>query len=62
VRYELYYIDGKYYREGDKPNKIEYSEDENIITEIWMSNESGNTELKRNVIDLSLEFTKCCRD
>jgi len=40
---------------------IEYSEDGNIITELWIA-ENGRTELKRNVIDLTLEFTKPCRD
>jgi len=62
VRFEEYRINGKYYREGDNPNKIEYSEDGNIIIEIWMSSEDRNIEVKRNVIDMSLELTKCCRD
>jgi len=62
VKYEEYYNnDGDHYREGDKPNQIEYSEDGNTITEIW-THKNGITELKRNVIDLDLEFTKCCRD
>jgi len=61
IKKEWYYINGDYDREGNKPNKIEYSEDGNIITEMWMSGD-GRTELKRNVIDLTLEFTKPCRD
>jgi len=57
VKCELYYINGSCHREGDKPNKIEYSKDGNIITEIWMR-ENGYTEVKRNVIDLDYMYNK----
>jgi len=60
IKEEWYFINDKFYREENKPNKVEHSEDGNIITEIWMS-EDGETELKRNVIDSDLEFTKPCK-
>jgi len=61
VKREKYRMNSKCYREGDGPTEIEYSEDGNKITEIWMS-EDGRTELKRNIIDLDLEFTKSCNN
>jgi len=62
IQFEEYRILHRFYkREENRPNIIEYSKDGNIITEIWMD-EDEKTELKRNVIDFNLEFTKACSD
>jgi len=57
IKYEKYFVDGQNYRDG--PNRIDYSEDGDIVIEIWLNEE--HKELKRNVINFGLDFTKPCQ-